>query len=44
MPTEKYKILNYSHGQKSLRVPATYYCDIESLNKQIDTCHNNCET
>ena len=39
MPTEKDKILKYSHGQKSLRVSVAYYCDIESLIKKIDTCY-----
>ena len=43
MPTEKDKILKYSHGEKSLRVLAAYYCDIESLIKKIDTCRNNPE-
>ena len=43
MPTEKDKILKYSHGEKSLRVPVAYYSDIECLHKQIDTCHNNPE-
>ena len=41
MPTEKDKILKYSHGKKLSRVPVAYYSDIECLNKQIDTCHNN---
>ena len=40
---KKFKILKYSHGEKSLRVPVAYYADIECLNKQIDTCHNNPE-
>ena len=31
MPTGKNKILKYSQGSKSLRVPVAYYCDIESL-------------
>ena len=43
IPTEKVKILKYSHGEKSLRVPVAYYSDIECLIKQIDTCHNNPE-
>ena len=43
MPIEKDKILKYSHGQKSLRIPAVYYSDIECLSKQIDTCHNDPE-
>ena len=38
-----FKILKYSHGEKSLRVPVAYYADIEYLNKQIDTCHHNPE-
>ena len=43
MPTEKYKILKYSHGAKSLRILVAYYCDIESLIKKIDACENNPE-
>ena len=43
MPTEKDKILIYSNGEKSLRVPVASYSDIECLIKQIDTCHNNPE-
>ena len=34
-------MLRYSQGSKSLRIPAAYYCDIESLVKKIDTCDNN---
>ena len=41
MPTQKDKILQYSHGQKSLRVPVVYYSDIKYFIKQTDTCHNN---
>ena len=43
MPTEKDKILKYSHRKKSLRAPVAYYCDIESFIKKIDTCNNNPE-
>ena len=43
MPNEKDKILKYSHGEKSLRVPVAYYSDNECLIKQINTCHNNPE-
>ena len=43
MPTEKDKILNYSHGHKSLRIPVACYGDIESLIKKIDECDNNPE-
>ena len=43
MSTGKNKILKYVHGQKSLRVPVAYYCDIESLIKEIDACDNNPE-
>ena len=34
MPTEKDKMLKYSHGHKSLMVPVAYYCDIEILIKK----------
>ena len=40
---KKFKILKYFHGEKSLRVPVAFYADIQCLNKQIDTCHNNPE-
>ena len=43
MPTEKDKMLEYLHGHKSMRVPAAYYCDIESLIQKIDACDNNPE-
>ena len=43
MPTEKNKILKYLQGVKSLKIPAAYYCDTESLIKKIDTCDNNHE-
>ena len=43
MPTGKNKILKYSQGSKSLKVPAVYYCDIESLIQKIDACYNNPE-
>ena len=43
MPTEKDKILKYSHGEKSLRVLIAYYSGTECLIKQLDTCHNNPE-
>ena len=41
MPTERDKILKYSHGEKLLRVPVAYYSDIKCLINQIDTWHNN---
>ena len=41
MPNEKDKILEYLDDHKSLRGPAIYYCDIESLIKKIDMCDNN---
>ena len=43
MPTEKDKILKYSPGSKSLRIPVAYYSDSETLFKKIDACDNNPE-
>ena len=43
MPTEKDKILKYSPGSKSLRIPVAYYCDTEALIEKIDACDNNPE-
>ena len=43
MPTEENKILKYSPGSKSLRIPFTYQCDTESLIKKIDACDNSPE-
>ena len=41
MPKEDNKILQYSHGEKSVKVPFIIYADLESLLKKMNTCHNN---
>ena len=41
MPKEDNEILKYNHGQKSMKVPFIIYADMESLLKQIVTCHND---
>ena len=41
MPKGDNKILKYSNGEKSMKVPFTIYADIESLLEKMTTCHNN---
>ena len=43
MPNEDNKILQYNHGEKSMRAPFIIYVDLESLLEKIDTCHDNPE-
>ena len=43
MPDEDNKILKYTSGEKSLRVPFTIYADLECLLRKINTCSNNPE-
>ena len=43
MPEEANKILNYSHGEKSMKVPFIIYADLESLLEKMNTCHNDSE-
>ena len=43
MPDENNKILKYSSGEKSLKVPFINYIDLECLLKKIDTYQNNPE-
>ena len=40
---EDKKILKYSHGEKSVKVPFVIYTDLESLLERIDTCYDNIE-
>ena len=37
------KILKYSQGEKSMKVPFIIYADLETLLEKINTCHNNPE-
>ena len=43
MPNKDNKILKYSHGEKSLKVPAIIHADIESLLEKTPSCQNNLE-
>ena len=43
MPKEDNKILNYNHGEKSMKVPFIIYADLESLLEKMNSCHNNPE-
>ena len=41
--SEKNKILKYSQGEKSRKVPFIIYADLEFLLEKINTFHNNPE-
>ena len=43
MSEKNNKILKYSQGEKSMKVPFIIYADLESLLEKINTCHNNPE-
>ena len=43
MPNEDNKILKYNYGEKSLKVPAIIYADLECLLEKMQSCHNNLE-
>ena len=43
MPNEDNKILEYKHGEKSMKTPFIIYADLECLLKKMNTCHNNPE-
>ena len=43
MPNEDNKILKYNHGEKSLKVPAIIYADLECLLEKMHSCQNNLE-
>ena len=43
MPNEDNKILQYKHGEKSMRAPFIIYADLESLLEKMSTCHDNPE-
>ena len=38
---EDNKILKYSYGEKSMKVPFIVYADMESLIEKMSTCYNN---
>ena len=41
MPNKDNKILEYNHGEKSLKAPFMIYADLESFLKKIHSCQNN---
>ena len=43
IPEEENKILNYNHGEKSMRAPFVIYADLECLLEKMSHCHNNPE-
>ena len=43
MPNEGNKILKYDYGEKSLKVLAITYADLERLLEKLHSCQNNLE-
>ena len=43
MPNEDNKILKYSYGEKSLKVPAIIYADLECFLEKMHSGQNNLE-
>ena len=43
MPKEYNKILNYNHGENSLKTPAIIYADLECLLEKMHSYQNNPE-
>ena len=43
IPEEDNKILEYNHGEKSMRAPFVIYADLECLLEKMSTCHSNPE-
>ena len=43
MPNGDNKILKYNYGEKSLKVQATTYIDLECLLEEMHSCQNNLE-
>ena len=41
MPTKDNNIINYNHGEKSMKVPFIIYADLECLLEKMSTCINN---
>ena len=41
MSNEDNKILEYNHGEKSMKVPCIIYVDLKFLLQKMSTCHNN---
>ena len=43
MPNKGNKLLEYNHGEKSLKVPFIIYADLEPLLEKIHSCQNDPE-
>ena len=43
MPNEDNKILEYNHGEKSMKAPFIIYADLESLLEKMSTCYGSPE-
>ena len=43
MPNEDNKVLKYNYGEKSLKVPAIVFADLEYLLEKMYSCQNNPE-
>ena len=41
MPTKDNNIMEYNHGEKSMKLPFLIYADLECLLEKMITCHNN---
>ena len=43
MPNEDNKALKYNHGEKTIKVPAKIYANLECLLEKMHSCQNNLE-
>ena len=43
IPNDDQKILKYNYGEKSLKLPAIFYVDLECLLEKTHSCQNNLE-
>ena len=43
MPNEDNKIVKYSHGEKSMKVPFIIFAEVEYLLEIMSPCHDNPE-
>ena len=41
MPTKDNNIIEYNHGEKSIKIPFTIYADLECLLEKMSTCQND---
>ena len=43
MPTKDNNVIEYNHGEKSIKLPFVVYADLECLLEKMSTCYNNPE-